>query len=729
MKTAALVSLILCLISAPARLHAQPVPSVFAGTVYNVFHEEFATDADFFARVDRDISAIAATGITHLLVFPLGEWDPDTRTLKWTRTDYLVRAMQKNGLKLVPLLLKEEQCSHYFPIWKFDEFPDLKAKHLSGGGKNNRENVDFADPRVFPVLMEYFSAVISRYKDSKSLAFYNVWNEPHYDQTGSHVVEQFRAWLKQKYGSLAALRRAWGDDYTSWDEVTPFLNDDWNSSMPAIDWRLFRNELNGELLKRLAEEVKKRDPLHPVNANPVGSFVQSFGPLGGYTTDNWVFTPHNAFNGGSYYPDSWDRDNSPARQPHWHHNFAFSTLRSAAGTKPYVLTEIYTNAKGGLALGGYIGKEETSLLAWTALANDAKGLIYWKWEPFMRGRQSLGRGLTRTDGTLAPRGEAVAELAAVLKKHGALLAQARLRQPEAGLLLDMTGLLKVLDQPVDGRTQTFMHKSIAGIFRALDQANITSDILRTDRDFSLETLKPYKILFLPFQVVMRKSTADILRTWVENGGILVADARTATVDELDFAFETSPGAGLDTLFGARRIDWSAAKTTYAVMPETGRSVPAFDALWFREQLAVQTGTTVLARFSDTREPAITSRKAGKGVAILAAVPLGATIHENPQSTAGRWLVSLAAQAGIAAPASFSGGDDVVLRVHSAGKKTIVYALNPSLESRTGTLTVNTSAKTATGMLNNQRPLLTATTNSVQFPLSLSAQSAAVFVLE
>lgn len=40
------------------RLAAEvPGDRVFAGTVYNVFHEEFATDADFFAQVESDLPA------------------------------------------------------------------------------------------------------------------------------------------------------------------------------------------------------------------------------------------------------------------------------------------------------------------------------------------------------------------------------------------------------------------------------------------------------------------------------------------------------------------------------------------------------------------------------------------------------------------------------------------------------------------------------------------------
>ena len=531
-----------------------PADRLVLGTVYNIFPEEFATDADFFHQVDRDLPAIAAAGFTHVMIFPMSEWDPDTHALRWTRTDYLVHRIEALHLKFVPLLLKEEQCSHYFPIWKFQELGLWDARNVDNGNPNNRENVDFADPRIRPLVDDYLRAVAGRYGSSPALAFYNLWNEPHYQSTAPHVLARFRTWLQHKYGTLAALRRAWGDDFSDWSQVSPLLTDDWNSSMPGIDWRLFRNELDGDLLAELREVVRRCDPHHPVNANPVGTPFASFGPFGGYNTDNWQFTPAEDFAGASYYPDAWARAHGLDRAPAWFHDLNFTVFRCAAAPKDYILTELYTNAKTGLTLGGYLDADTARELAWTAFANDCKGLIYWKWDPFRRGRQSLGRGLVDLEGRLAPRGEAVASVAAAVGRHEALIRTARLAPAQIAIAVDMVGLLKVLQQPAEPRTQNFMYESIAGVFQALDRANLTVDLLRVDRGVSLADLQRYHAVILPFQVVIRRDFATALRAYVEGGGHVLADARTGTLDEQDFAYAPSPGAGLADLFGASFVD-------------------------------------------------------------------------------------------------------------------------------------------------------------------------------
>ena len=671
---------------------AQMPHSIVLGTVYSLFNEQFPTNQDYFREVDRDVALMKETNINQVMIFPMGEWNPETRKLDWTRTDFLVKKIEEAHMKFVPLLLKEEQCYDYFPIWEFREIPGMwKEYNRDNGSLDNRDNVDFDDPRVYPLVQSYFKAVIERYGKNPALSFYNIWNEPHYYSASPRVVLKFRDWLKKKYGSLAALRKSWGIEYSSWDQVSPFLTEDWRSSMPGIDWTLFRNYLNGALLEKLTKTLRKYDTVHPVDANPVGTNWANFSNFGNYNVDMWDVVPHEEIAGMSYYPDAWEREHGLAPTPYWLHNLAFNTIRSAAGTKPYILTELYTNAQNGLALNGYLTKSSVRLLAWTALANDCKGMIYWKWLPFMRGRQSLGRGLCRVDGTLARRGEAVKELGNVIKKYGPALYKARLVKPEVGIMVDVVGLIKTLEQTTEMATNKFMYESNAGLFKALYESDITSDMLRMDRRLTLSDLEHYRILFLPFQVVMRPKVAEILKEYVRQGGWLVADARTATINQLDFAYRTEPGAGLDTLFGVTSPDWIGAKRYFRVRVHgmTGEKPFTFEGKYFKEELVPWKGAKVIGVYSDDGEPALIANRYGKGVAVMSGVPLGASYFDRPDNPVRRLIVGLVKEAGVNPDAEFKSRSHafVNLRVHEVAGMRIVYIINSQNESKAGTLEV------------------------------------------
>ena len=245
---------------------------IIVGKVYNVFHDEYPTDKDIFNEFDKDFSLMKSLNINYVMIFPMSQWESVTKKMILTRTDYMVKKIEKLDMKFIPLMLKEEQNGHYFPIWKFKEIKGMWKEHnVDNGNKNNDENIDFADPRIFPLVKDYFKAVIRRYGKSPALGFYNIWNEPHYNSHAEHVIISFRKWLKRKYGNLATLRRIWGNEYTDWDQVSPFLNDNWNSSMPQIDWTMFQTDLNGVLLGKLKNFLRKYDTAHAVNANPVGT--------------------------------------------------------------------------------------------------------------------------------------------------------------------------------------------------------------------------------------------------------------------------------------------------------------------------------------------------------------------------------------------------------------------------------------------------------------------------
>ncbi|EDY80525.1 hypothetical protein VDG1235_139 [Verrucomicrobiia bacterium DG1235] len=146
----------------------------------------------------------------------------------------------------------------------------------------------------------------------------------------------------------------------------------------------------------------------------------------------------------------------------------------------------------------------------------------------------------------------------------------------------------------------------------------------------------------------------------------MADARSAVIDELDFGYEINPGAGLDEVFGVRRDDWIGERRgSYAVRLEgdswADMDGKVFNGKFFRESWELQGGVEVLARFSDTQEPAFSRNQYGKGSAVLAAVPLGGSYFHDESNLANEVIVRLAKQAGVISPVAWkgNGGADAV----------------------------------------------------------------------
>lgn len=91
MKLYSVYSLIFLQLAFGTAAFAQLPNTIIVGTVYNIFHEEYSTNQQFFNQVDKDISLMKSTNITHVMIFPMGQWDSETKQLIWKRTDYLIK--------------------------------------------------------------------------------------------------------------------------------------------------------------------------------------------------------------------------------------------------------------------------------------------------------------------------------------------------------------------------------------------------------------------------------------------------------------------------------------------------------------------------------------------------------------------------------------------------------------------------------------------------------------
>ena len=77
-------------------------------------------------------------------------------------------------------------------------------------------------------------------------------------------------------------------------------------------------------------------------------------------------------------------------------------------------------------------------------------------------------------------------------------------------------------------------------------------------ELTLDTLKRYKVLFVPQVEMVSREVAQILRQFVADGGALWADGRCGWLDDHVYLRNTIPGNGLDELFGCYEEDFIAS---------------------------------------------------------------------------------------------------------------------------------------------------------------------------
>jgi hypothetical protein len=200
---------------------------------------------------------------------------------------------------------------------------------------------------------------------------------------------------------------------------------------------------------------------------------------------------------------------------------------------------------------------------------------------------------------------------------------------------------QVFDWCASGSTDTY-NSSVMGLFNALYAANLNADIVCMET-LTMEKLRCYRAVMLPFPYYIQSRAAQLLRDWVGEGGLLISEAFPATVCGDTGLHETTvPGLGLDCVFGVREgavFSGSMFQGGYAgialsaqtepvpiTMEGCARACDGVPGYLFQQEL-VPLGATVLGRFANGA-PAVTSNGCGAGTAVLAGTLLGCAYQKD-----------------------------------------------------------------------------------------------------
>jgi beta-galactosidase len=329
---------------------------------------------------------------------------------------------------------------------------------------------------------------------------------------------------------------------------------------------------------------------------------------------------------------------------------------------------------------------------WQAVAHGAREFAVYAWYPMSSGFESNGYGLINLDGTLTNRARAAGKAAAIIGRHASHLLNATPEPARIAILYNrlsymvggsQSSLSKLGRAPID---------SAMGLHQAFAQEQIPVDFVST-QELAANKLGQYKILFVPFPVMLSANVAEGIRQYVQNGGTMVAEARLAWNDERGFASPIIPGMGLDKVFGARekliapsdKPEISVEKST-ELPGWTGSSKISGAA--YEEHLEPYAGARVLGRYADG-DAAVVENSFGKGRTILVGTFLALGYEQHPEPATRQFLISLAASAGVSPEVEVSGtgAGKIEVRRLVSGSEQIVFAFNESNDSTDAALSL------------------------------------------
>ncbi|MEM2088986.1 MAG: beta-galactosidase [Thermoproteota archaeon] len=611
---------------------------------------------DRWAR-DAEMMAELRFNTVRLAEFAWSKIEPVKGKFDFDWLDDAINVLSKHGIKVI---LGTPTAAP--PPWLVKAHPDILL--IDGEGRRKaegtRKNYCAVNPNYIEYTRKIVEALVLHYKDNPHIIGWQIDNE--FDVNLCYCensVRAFRDWLKVKYQHPENLNVAcglifWGQEYGSWDEVFPPRPPfDMQNPGLCLEWHRFSSDAWINYQKLQVQIIRRHAPHHLVTHNFMGLYKE---------LDYFKLARDLDLVSFDYYP-RWSSkvDDAACAMAH-------DVMRSLK-KRPYWVMELQSGAvKTHLAP---IPKPREIRL-WTvqSVARGADGILYFRWRSCRFGAEEYWHGILDHDGVPRRRFFEVKKVSEELSKIMPDL-KGTVFDANTGILLLCDNLWAWdLEAGYGGKNYYGMNawEPILDIYRAIYKRNVLVDFI----DPSLDNLDRYRVLFVPSLMLLSDRLEDMLRSYVDRGGILVATPRTGAKDWNNNVVDRSLPGKLSDVFGVTVEEYTGlpeGEAYEATLLEniTGNKV-AFKCRNWAEQLAVE-DAEVMASYSSgmyAGKPAMALNRFGKGVAVYIGTFASAEFYDE--------LVSWLLRKGIIEEVLPSiGGLEVTRR--KDGEKEIIFLLN------------------------------------------------------
>jgi beta-galactosidase len=619
--------------------------------------------------------------------------EPAEKQYRFDTLEALLDLAEQEGLKVLLQVYMDSA-----PEWIGRQYPD--ALFVSSNGQAIRPESSpgycMDHPGVRAADLAFYAALAARASRSRAFAGWDLWSEPHVINWANptyierpefcfcpNTRQRFRGWLRKKYSTLEALNQAWYRRYESWDEVEPNRLSTILSYSDYIDWKAFIADKLGEDLRARYEAVKKVAPGHVATSHAAGVGLFSTPHHWEGQSDDWIMARQVDYYGTSFYPKhsaGVDRDFE------WRGallDFARSFGYSGK-SRGFYIGELQAGF-GTIAtnVSPTVTPEDLRIWMWSALARGAKGVSVYAFYPMSSGYESGGFGLVHLDGTLTERSRTAGAIARVVDRHQPLFLNARPAPAQAAVVYNpwahfVGGRQRAASYGgPQGEAAGIERDSLLGIYRALFPTNVPLDFIHVG-ELSAEVTRRYKLIYLPYPLIVPEKSAAALIDYVRQGGALVAEARAGWNNERGWASEIIPGLGLHEVTGCRETDVQSTtgrrpeiNWTAAEIVDPGDRLPG--RLYEETLEPLSPRARVLARFP-SGGPAVVAHAFGQGKALMLGSYLSAAYETERDQVLRRFFAGLLDWAGVESPVEVAGAEAEV-RLLESGTEKLAFVFN------------------------------------------------------
>lgn len=409
------------------------------------------------------------------------------------------------------------------PAWLVHKHPDVLQEEQDSGKRvfGGRHTFCFSSEVYIEYCKKIVRALASHYKNEPDIIAWQIDNELGHE--GSDVCwcekckNKFDAFLAKKYeGNIDRLNNVygtafWSQEYNSFEEI-PLPSNTITTHNPSLrlDFERFCSKNIEDFLRVQAEIIKEIIP----DAVVIHDF-----PGGGLdkSVDYSSLSKHIDKAAYNNYP-VWGGQMTPI-PPH-EIAFGLDYIRGLKGEN-FLITEAIMGAQGHNYMGFLPRPRQAQMWSYQGVARGADGLMYFRYREGTKGAEQFCYGILDSSNIPKRKFFEAKEFFETAKKYEDILESPI--KSDVALVYDFDSLASMRLQPqsILFDSQSEMKK----LYKPFYDKNVMTDIIPSDRDWS-----GYKVVVLSSLTVCDKAMADKIKTFLENGGIVIMTYRTAVKD-------------------------------------------------------------------------------------------------------------------------------------------------------------------------------------------------------
>ena len=452
-------------------------------------------------------------------VFSWAKIQPAEDTYYFDELDEIVEMLSKENYDIVLAT-----STGAMPAWLYKKYPEVArtdyfGRHHKFGQRHNHCPNSLVFQKYAKALVEKLA---ERYAHNPHVTCWHISNEYSGECYCENCEKAFRVWLKNKYGTIKAVNKAWnmefwGHTVYDWDEIVlpNALGDGMENGTDtafaglSVDYRRFMSDSMLENYKMERDVVRRYNPDTIITTNLMGTykFLDYF---------KWAKEMDIV---------SWD--NYPSYNTPWSFTAMSHDLMRGLKDAPFMLLEQTPSQQNWQPYNSLKKPGQMRAQSIQTMAHGADTVQFFQLRRSVGGCEKfhgavighVGHNNTRVFREVKQLGEELERLGT--STLGSV------NQADVGIIFDWDNYW-ALDY-TSGPTEDLKYvDQIHHYYKFFYDNNIGVNMIPVDADFS-----KYKIVVAPVLYMVKEGMKEALTKFVENGGILITTFMSGLVNESD----------------------------------------------------------------------------------------------------------------------------------------------------------------------------------------------------